>query len=182
MNQEEIVRRCRKNDRAAQALLFKWLAPQLLGLCVRYLQDRAEAEDAMQESFIKIFTSLHTFKGEGNFEGWCKRIAVNTALNALKKKNRIFFERNLQLVENTDFTEEEATEISVAEIMNCMNALPSGYRTIINLCMVEEFSHREIAEKLNISESTSRSQYARARQALVKLLKKKKITQAQKAE
>ena len=163
-------------------MLYKEQAPKLFGLCMRYLQDRAEAEDALQESFIKIFTSLHTYKRAGSFEGWCKRIAINTALNLLKKKNTIRFERNLELIKNIEFSEEDTDEINIEEIMYCMKMLSDGYRTIINLYMVEEFSHKEIAEKLNISESTSRSQYTRARQALMKLLKDRKETQAKRAE
>ncbi len=168
-----ILSRCKKNDRNAQALLYNWLAPSLLAVCVRYLKDRAEAEDVMQDTFVKLFTSLDSFKNEGSFEGWARRIAVNTSLSRLKQKNRIWFERNLQLVENVDFTEEEHHDLAAADIMACMEALPAGYRIIVNLFLVEDFSHREIAEKLGISESTSRSQYARARQSLIKLIKAK---------
>lgn len=170
---EKILDGCKKNDRAAQAGLYKLLAPKLLGLCLRYLQDRAEAEDAMQDSFVKIFTSISSFKGTGSFEGWAKRIAVNTALTALKSRNRIAFERHTEELEEIGIAEEEPLSVSSDEIMACMNALPVGYRTILNLFLVEEFSHKEIAEKLNITESTSRSQYSRARQILVKLIKEK---------
>lgn len=168
---ELILKQCRKNNRQAQADLYNHLAPKLLGLCLRYLRDRNEAEDVMQDAFVKIFTSVHTFKGEGSFEGWARRIAVNTALDALKSRNRIQFERNLELVKSIDFTEEEQQHIGLEELMACMDALPTGYRTIINLFLVEGFTHREIGEKLGISESTSRSQCVRARQALMKLIK-----------
>jgi RNA polymerase sigma factor (sigma-70 family) len=168
---ELILKQCRKNNRQAQADLYNHLAPKLLGLCLRYLRDRDEAEDVMQDAFVKIFTSIPSFKGEGSFEGWARRIAVNTALDALKSKNRIYFERNLELVKEIDFTEEEQQRLSLQEIMACMDALPTGYRTIINLFLVEGFSHKEIGEKLGISESTSRSQCTRARQALMKLIK-----------
>ncbi|MBA3682209.1 MAG: RNA polymerase sigma factor [Bacteroidetes bacterium] len=168
---ETILEQCKKNNAKAQAGLYNMLAPKLLGVCLRYMEDRDEAEDVMQDTFVKIFTNIRSFKGTGNFEGWAKRIASNTALTALKKKNKIYFERNLELVENIDFSEEEQQQLSINEIMSCMNALPIGYRTIINLFLMEEFSHAEIAEKLNITESTSRSQYARARQALMKLIK-----------
>jgi len=170
---ETIAEACKKNDRQAQASLYQRLSPVLLGLCVRYLQNRDEAEDVMQDAFVKIFTSIKTFKGEGSFEGWAKRIAVNTAITALKKRNRIYFERSLELVEQIDLTEEEEQHLQISEIMACMDALPMGYRTIINLFLVENFSHKEISEKLGISESTSRSQFSRARQALMKLLKEK---------
>lgn len=116
--------------------------------------------------------NLKNYRGEGSFEGWAKRIAVNTALNSLKKNNRIYFERNLEIVENLDFSENEC-QLNSDDIMACMEELPVGYRTVINLFLIEEFSHHEIAAILNIQESTSRSQYARARQALLKLVKEK---------
>lgn len=170
---DAILERCKKNETQAQRQLYNWLAPALLGISLRYMQDRDEAEDVMQDAFVKIFTSLGKFKGEGSFEGWAKRIVVNTALTALKKKNRIYFERNLTLVETIEFEKEEQDQLTIAEIMSCMNALPLGYRTIVNLFLIEEFSHKEIGEKLDIAESTSRSQYARGRQVLMKLLKEK---------
>lgn len=170
---EKILEGCKKNDRSAQAGLYKLLAPKLLGLCIRYLQDRNEAEDAMQDAFVKIFTNMTSFKGSGSFEGWAKRIAVNTALTALKARNRLSFERHTEDMENIGIPEEEPMTLNSNDIMACMNALPVGYRTIINLFLVEEFSHKEIAEKLQITESTSRSQYSRARQALMKLIKDK---------
>jgi RNA polymerase sigma factor (sigma-70 family) len=170
---EELLRQCKRNNKGAQAELYNLLAPKLLGLCMRYLQDRDMAEDVMQDAFVKIFMNLGSYRGEGSFEGWAKRIAVNTALNALKVKSKIYFERNLTLVENIDFSEEDQIQLSTAEITACMNELSPGYRTILNLFLIEEFPHAEIAQKLGISESTSRSQYARARQVLMKLLKGK---------
>jgi len=170
---EPILEQCRKNDKQAQFQLYSLLAPVLLGICLRYLQNRDEAEDAMQDTFVKIFTNLKSFKNEGSFEGWAKRIAVNTSLTALKKRNRIYFERNLEIVETIEFDAEEQERLTLKEILSCMSALSEGYRTIINLALIEEFPHKEIAEKLNITESTSRSQLARARQALIKLLKER---------
>jgi RNA polymerase sigma factor (sigma-70 family) len=171
---EKILEGCKKNDRSAQAGLSKLLAPKLLGLCIRYLQNRDEAEDAMQDAFVKIFTNIASFKGSGSFEGWAKRVAVNTALTALKDRNKISFERHTDDLEQIGMDDEaEPLALSSKEILDCMKALPVGYRTIVNLFLVEEFSHKEIAEKLNITESTSRSQYSRARQTLMKLIKEK---------
>jgi RNA polymerase sigma-70 factor (ECF subfamily) len=98
---------------------------------------------------------------------------VNTALDALNKRNKIHFERGLTIVENIEFADEDTQQLSLQDILSCMDQLPPGYRTIVNLFAVEEFSHKEIGEKLKIQESTSRSQYARARQVLLKLLKEK---------
>lgn len=177
---DAIIEKCKRNDKNAQVDLYNWLAPKLLGLCQRYMQGRDEAEDVMQDSFVKIFMSLGSFKGQGSFEGWAKRIAANTALNALKKKKRIYFERDLTLIEHTDSDEEEYEEFDSNELMFCLQLLPDGYRTIINMFLVEEFSHKEISEKLNISESTSRSQFSRARQALLKLMKDRKLSKGNK--
>ena len=173
---EDILKQCKKNNQNAQAILYNWLAPKLLGLCMRYMQDRDEAEDVMQDAFVKLFSNLSSYKGHGSFEGWAKRIAANTALTALNKKNKIYFERNLQLVENIDFVEEESEHLSLQCILDCLSTLPDGYRTIINMYLLDGYSHKEISEKLGIAESSCRSQYARARQALMKLLKIKNET------
>jgi RNA polymerase sigma-70 factor (ECF subfamily) len=170
---ENILEQCKKNDRQAQFQLYNWLSPVLLGICMRYMQDRDEAEDVMQDTFVKIFSNLNAFKYEGSFEGWAKRIAVNTALTALKIRKRIQFERTLEIVETVEFDREEKELMNMDEILSCIGHLSEGYRTIVNLYLIEEFSHKEIGEKLGIGESTSRSQYARARQALMKLLKEK---------
>jgi len=172
-----LLHQCQKQQKAAQTELYNWLAPKLLGLCLRYLPDHDNAEDVMQDAFVKIFLQLHKFRGEGSFEGWAKRIAVNTALTALKAQKKIYFERDLTIVENVDFTEEDPLQLSAEEIGACIQTLPSGYRTILNLFLIENFSHAEIAQQLGIGESTSRSQYARARQVLMKMLKEKLHTQ-----
>lgn len=169
----DILEGCKKNKRQSQFQLYNWLAPVVLGVGMRYLQNRDEAEDVMQDTFVKVFTKLHSYKGEGSFEGWVRRIAANTALTALQKKKRIYFERSLEIVETIEFDSEEQDLLSMNDILSCIEAMPEGYRTIVNMALVEEFSHKDIADHLGISESTSRSQLARARQALMKLLKEK---------
>lgn len=149
------------------------MAPKLLGICRRYIKDSSEAEDVMQDSLVKIFMKLHSFKFEGSFEGWAKRVTVNTALTRLKVSSRMQFNRDLKIVENIEFKQEEVTQVSEKDLLACLDNLPVGYRTIVNLFLIEDFSHKEIAEKLGISESTSRSQYSRARQALSELLKQR---------
>jgi RNA polymerase sigma-70 factor (ECF subfamily) len=170
---EEIIKKCKKNDQQAQAALYNWLAPKLLGLCVRYFKDRSEAEDVMQDSLVKIFMNIDSYRFEGSFEGWCKRIAVNTTLNRLKVNNRMQFDRDLRHIENAELTEQVNSPVNEQDILLCLDRLPDGYRTILNLFLYEDFSHREIAERLKISESTSRSQYTRARQLLTKLVKER---------
>jgi RNA polymerase sigma factor (sigma-70 family) len=175
---EHIIEECKKENARAQNELFKRYAPKLLAICCRYIKDRDDAEDALQDAFIKIFTNIHQFKGEGSFEGWMKRIAANTALNHLREKNKIQFD-NLTQISLTKVEEDEQeynlmVEADAQRILKCMQDLPIGYRTILNMYLMEEFSHKEIAEKLGIEESTSRSQYTRARKALIELINTKK--------
>lgn len=173
VNIQEIVDKCKKNDRQAQVVLYNWLAPKLLGLCVRYFKDRSEAEDTMQDALVKIFMNLDKYRDDHYFEAWCKRIALNCALNQLKVNNRMKFDRDLKKIENTEFTEAEVSSVNPEQIISCLDGLPEGYRTIVNLFLIDGFSHKDIADKLGISESTSRSQYSRARHQLSKLLKEK---------
>ncbi len=174
----DIIDQCKKENARAQNELFKRYAPKLLGICCRYIKDRDDAEDALQDAFIKIFLNINQFKGEGSFEGWMKRIAANTALNHLKEKNKIQFENLNQLsltqVEEDEHEHQLLVEADAQRILKCIQDLPVGYRTILNMYLMEEYSHKEIAEKLGIEESTSRSQYTRARKALVELINTKK--------
>ncbi len=168
-----IIEQCKKNDRQAQSVLYNYIAPKLLAVCLRYFIDRTEAEDVMQDSVVKIFINMDKFRFEGSFEGWCKRLTVNTALNRIKVNNRLLFDRNVQHIEMIEMETSDVTQLSEEEIIECLNQLPNGYRTIVNLFLFEDFTHKEIADKLEITESTSRSQYSRARQQLSVLLKEK---------
>ena len=172
-DRERIIELCRKGDARAQETLYQSLSPLLMGVAMRYMRQRDEAEDVMQEAFVKVFTHLSSFRGEGSFEGWCRRITANEALMALKKKKQLRLKHEAEYPELEADGGDDNGELSTEELIACMSELPLGYSTIINLFLVEEFSHREIAEKLGISESTSRSQYSRARQALFKLLKQR---------
>lgn len=171
MNLEQIVKDCIEGKRLAQNQLFEAFAPKLLGICYRYAGNRDDAEEIMQEAFIKIFSHLRDFRFEGSLEGWMKRIAVNTAINFLHKRQNMMF-----IVESRmpDRSEDDAEEFDIwaeAEmVMECISLLPSGYRIVINMFAIEGFSHKEVGDKLNISESTSRSQYSRAKEALKKLV------------
>ncbi len=127
----------------------------------------------MQEALVKVFMNLEKYKQDNHFEAWCKRVTLNYALNYLKVKNRMKFDRDLKKIESIEFTDEEVKTVNQQQILNCLDELPDGYRTIVNLFLFDGCSHKEIAEKLGISESTSRSQYSRARQQLSKTLKNK---------
>ncbi|MBK7816362.1 MAG: sigma-70 family RNA polymerase sigma factor [Sphingobacteriaceae bacterium] len=172
-NLTEIVNRCKQNDPKAQEILFNSFSKSLYGICCRYLKNRDDAEDVLQDSFIKILLNINQYRGEGNFEGWMKRITVNTALTYLKEKQKIKFETADKLYIVDEPEEEIDQDIKAEYILECLNELPMGYRTIFNLYLVEGFSHKEIADQLGIKEATSRSQYSKARQYLIELINKK---------
>lgn len=171
----EIVDRCKQNDPKAQEILFNSFSKSLYGICCRYLKNRDDAEDVLQDSFIKILLNINQYRGEGNFEGWMKRITVNTALTYLKEKQKIKFETADKLYIVDEPEEEIDQDIKAEYILECLNELPMGYRTIFNLYLVEGFSHKEIADQLGIKEATSRSQYSKARQYLIELINKKEL-------
>lgn len=173
---QELIHRCKKRERAAMAELFGMLAPKIKGICYRYTGNAFDAEDLLQETFIIVFTKLDSFKEEGSFEGWVRRIAVNTSINWLKKNKVIQQMQELngknEMIEENN--EETLEDIHGNELMQHIAQLPEGYRTILNLFAIEGMSHKEIAGQLGINESTSRSQYARAKKALQHLFMKEK--------
>lgn len=172
MELEQLVSDCIQGKRQAQNQLFQLFAPKILGICYRYAGNRDEAEEIMQETFIKIFTNLEQFRFEGSFEGWMKRIASNTAINFVNKKQHLLFVVESKIPDTSSSHDEEDFDIwAEAElVMDCIAELPSGYRVVINMFAIEGFSHKEIGEKLNITESTSRSQFSRAKDALKKIV------------
>ncbi len=176
---QHIIDGCKREDPKQQELLFNTYSEVLFSLCCRYLGDRDDAEDVLQETFIKIFLNINQYQQSGSFEGWMKKIAVNTALLFLKRKKRIRF----NTVDSATLSEDDQTEEPDMEeepdtqfIMECMQELPAGYRIVLNLYLVEHFSHKEIAQQLNIKEATSRSQFHKARKQLLELIKKRQST------
>ena len=166
MNLEEILAGCIRKERASQIELFKRFSGKLLTVCIRYTRHRMEAEDILQDAFIKIFKNLEKFEGKGSFEGWMRRIVVNTAL---KNYNKSSFQKERIGIEDYEGGSMEPTVISdlqEEEILKLVSQLPDGYRMVFNLYIIEGFSHREIAEQLKIQESTSRSQLVKARKML----------------
>jgi RNA polymerase sigma-70 factor (ECF subfamily) len=165
---------CLKGDRAAQENLFKVYAPIMLGICLRYAKDRDEAEDVLQEAFIQIFTSISSFRGEGSFEGWMKRIVINTALNSYYKSKKTQTHKNFDDIREIEIIEDEEEIIELrftqAEMLEAIQKLPDGYKQVFNLYIFEKYKHREIADMLNISVNTSKSQLSKARTYLQKLL------------
>lgn len=168
MTEKQIIESCRLKDRNAQRILYQRYAPKFYGLCRRYIKDDRDAEEVLVNAFYKVFTKLNQFANKGSFEGWMRRIMVTESLMFLRKHNM-----NLSIeVKETDSIDEALPDAKLMEndILQLLNELPVGYRTIFNLYAIEGFSHKEIADKLNISINTSKSQLLKARKKMKALL------------
>ena len=178
MTEEAILKGCLENDATAQRELYNKFSPKMLSVCYRFAHNREDAEDMLQEGFIKVFTQIHSFENRGAFEGWIRRIIVHTCINILKKNKK--FNESVDIIHATGLQIREETVPSVIQakqVVECIRMLPLGYRTVLNLYAIEGYSHREIAGMLGIEESTSRSQYTRAKAMLEDILVRKKILQ-----
>lgn len=165
----KLIEDCITGKRRAQSKLYKKYAKTLLGICLRYSRNKSEAEDVLQEGFIKIFMNIKNFRSEGSFEGWMKRIMVNTALINSRDNLKHYFHSDIDSFEDTfaEKTEFEADENHTAnDLMKLVQGLPDGYRVVFNLYVFDNYTHKEIAEMMGISEGTSKSQLARARKYL----------------
>ena len=171
MDEKQLIEGCIKGDRKAQKALYDKYSGRMLAVCQRYVKDYEDARDLLQEGFIKLFTNIHQYVGEGLFDGWVRKIFVNCALERLRYQDVL---RNAVDIEETDFAdipdETAISQLSADEIMAYVQSLPDGFRTVFNMFAIEGYSHKEIGQKLNISESTSRSQYMRARKLLQKMM------------
>lgn len=142
----------------------------MFSICRRYISDSAEAEDVLVCGFTKVFAKIDQFKSEGSFEGWIRRIMVNEALSYIRKNKSMYLEVEIEKADREPDYRQMQDQLEVEDLQKMVNRLPSGYRTVFNLYAIEGFSHKEIAEKLGISENTSKSQLSRARVHLQKLL------------
>lgn len=176
MTEQSILAGCLNNDPSAQRELYNRYSPKMLSVCYRYANSREDAEDMLQEGFIKVFTQMHTFQNKGAFEGWIRRIIVHTCINFLKKNKKFSNSIDLEQADYLEVKEETMPSVMQArQIIECIRLLPLGYRTVLNLYAMEGYSHKEIADMLDIEESTSRSQYTRAKSMLEAILVKKRI-------
>jgi len=176
MTEQSILAGCLQNNPVAQRELYNRYSPKMLSVCYRFAQSREDAEDMLQEGFIRIFTQIHTFQNKGAFEGWIRRIIVHTCINFLKKYKKFNESIDLGYAEYLQVKEETVPSIMQAkQVVECIRLLPVGYKTVLNLYAIEGYNHKEIAEMLDIEESTSRSQYTRAKTMLEGILIKKKI-------
>lgn len=171
-----LVNDCLKNKAAAQKKLYELFAEQMLGVCFRYTKSLADAEDVLQEGFVKVFKYLHQYRSDGELGGWIRRIMVNTAINYLKQSSKYQYDLSF-----TDLTLHPVSEdnpqlsMQAKELANLVRQLPTGYQTVFNMHAVEGYTHVEIGEILGINEGTSRSQYMRARNLLINWIEKNSV-------
>ncbi len=174
MDDSQLIIACKKQDRNAQKALYERYAPLMMAVCIRYCRDVESARDLLHDGFIRVLTQISSYKGEGSFEGWMRRIFVNSALENYRKekqKNRFLEEYGFMQTNITETPEDELLDIENIpreEVLEMIRALPPGYRTVFNLFIFEELSHREIAHLLGINEAASRSQFFRAKTILQK--------------
>jgi RNA polymerase sigma factor (sigma-70 family) len=181
MKQEETVSEdlqlaslCAKGDKAAQKRLYDKLAPKMFAVCLRYMGDRETAADILQDGFVTLFSKIESYSGEGSFEGWARKIFVNTALMSLRKNDVLKQSEDIEVAWGVSSPDASAVQnVSYQELLKLIAQLPPGFRTVFNMYVIEGYSHKEIGEALGISENTSRSQLMRARNMLQGWLKKR---------
>lgn len=175
MDERQLLKDCLDGNVQAQKRLYEMYARKMFGLCLRYAPDRNTAEDFLQEGFIRVFMKLDSYRFQGSFEGWVRRIMVNTSLELLRRNDVLKY--SVELDNSVSLADEEEVndkQIKPEMLMNHIQQMPAGFRAVFNLFAIDEYSHREISSILGISEGTSKSQYARARMWLQKRLTKNK--------
>jgi RNA polymerase sigma factor (sigma-70 family) len=172
---KELIERCLENDPRAQEFLYKRFSRRMYGVCLRFARNTLEADDILQEGFIKVYSFLKDFRQDGSLEGWVRRTIINTAINYYHSKENEWKETSIDKADtfHSD-TEDALSKISASDLTGIIQELPEGYRMVFNLYVIEGYNHQEIAEMLNISENTSKSQLSRARMALQERLTQRK--------
>jgi len=168
---KSLIEPLKQNNRKAQEAFYRFFAPKMFGVCLRFSADSDEAEDIMQEGFIRVFRYIKDYRGDGSFEGWVRRTMVNTAINHYKRRIKRSFTKPIEQAGlAAGFNANIVEQMSANELLKIISKLPVGYRTVFNLNIIEGYTHREIGELLGISENTSKSQLSRARASLQKKL------------
>ncbi len=168
---QEIVERCKQGDRNAQFELYRLYAKAMYNTCLRMVKNEFDAEDILQNSFIDVFTKLHTFKFQSSIGAWIKRIVINNCINFLKKQKSRFDEIDDRIVVEEEEPQKGPNKLEVEAVRDAITQLPDGYRVVFSLYCLEGYDHEEISKILNISISTSKSQYSRAKKKLKDILK-----------
>ncbi|MBX7094385.1 MAG: sigma-70 family RNA polymerase sigma factor [Flavobacteriales bacterium] len=176
MNDEQLIRECLEGRPGAQKALYDRFSRKMMGVCLRYSASYEEAQDILQDGFVKVFEKLKSFNGMGSFEGWVRRIFVNTALDAYRKSKQ---ERQMQDIDDVGYAlssgHDIVSDISAEDLLKILQKIPAGYRMVFNLYVIEGYSHKEIGDQLGITESTSKSQFSRARSYLMTILEKQNM-------
>ncbi len=167
---EELIEGCRRQNRQAQKRLYEQYSSKFYTLCCRYVKDKMEAEDVLITAFTKILDKIDQYTGEGNFEGWMRRVMVNEALSYLRKHKNMYLETTIEAANYEPDYNKLENQLEADDLMKLIETLPSGYKIVFNMYAIDGYSHKEIAEQLGITESTSKSQLSRARTALQKSL------------
>ncbi len=162
MGLDQLIKRIKKNDQKAQSELYKLFSSKLFSLCLKYSRNYTEAEDNLQDSFITIFKAVNQYSNKGSFEGWLKRITINTCLQRYRNQ-KVFEIVNEDIIEDNEVLEIDENEIKLDFLLECIQELPDRYRLVFNLYVLDGYSHKEIASLLNITSGTSKSNLARAR-------------------
>jgi len=175
MSEDLLIAGCLQGNPISQRELYNRYSPKMLAVCYRFAASREDAEDMLQEGFIKVFTQMHTFQNKGAFEGWIRRIVVHTCINLLKRNKKFNESVDLDYALQAQVKDNIPSLMQAKQVVESIRLLPIGYRTVLNLYAIEGYSHKEIGEILEIGESTSRSQYTRAKALLEQVLIKKRI-------
>ncbi|HML86743.1 MAG TPA: sigma-70 family RNA polymerase sigma factor, partial [Bacteroidales bacterium] len=167
----DIINGCKKQVPRYQRALYDKFASKMLGVCLRYSHDQEEAEDMLQEGFVKVFSHINDYRGDGSFEGWIRRVMINSAINYFVKNKRHYFQDDVDdLGEVIEDNRVHYDQLHVKDLLRVIQALPDGYRTVFNLYEIEGYQHEEIAEMLGISVSTSKTQLLHSKRLLQKRL------------
>jgi len=176
MTDEQLIDGCKARNPLAQRNLYDKYSRKMMAVCMRYADSREEAQDILQDGFVKVFEKISTFQGQGSFDGWVRRIFVNTALDNIRKNRE---NRLLADIDDVGYSLDSGTsvdgDINAEELMNILQKIPTGYRVVFNMFAIEGYSHKEIADQLGVSESTSKTQFLRAKAFLIKVLQKQRM-------
>lgn len=166
----QLIKDCQLGKRKAQEMLYQLFAAKMLGICMRYATDKMEAEDMLQNGFIKVFNKLDDYRGEGSFEGWVRRIMVHSSIEYYRKHHKMMQLVEMDLGKEQSANAVAASSLEAKDLLAMIQMLPPGYKVVFNLYAIEGYSHKEIGEMLNISEGASKSQLSRARTILKEMI------------
>ncbi len=172
-SEQKLIKECKRGKAKYQKLLYELYAPKMLGVCARYFQNIEDAQDALQDGFVKVFSNIKAFREEGSFEGWIRRIMVNTSLNLHRKNLKHYYHIDISETESRIVDKRmEFDHLEVQDMLKMVQSLPNGYRLVFSLYEIEGYSHKEIADELGVSVNTSKSQLLKARRRLREKLDK----------